>query len=164
MRSGPAATAGLMLALALVPVGCGEEQTTAAGAETTRPAAKPKPHGSAAAKRCRRSLGEFFDAMESLNNTVAVGLDYDGYLSTVNRVRATYAEIDADRLSIACLARVASPAEQALNAYIAAANTWGECLATTTCDPAEMEPGLQRKWAAAANLVARAQRGLRGML
>lgn len=161
MRSGPAATAGLLLALALIPVGCGEEQTTAAGAETAR--GKPaKPSDPKAARQCRRSLGEFLDAMESLNNTVAVGLSYDRYLSTVNRVRATYAGVDPDRLSIVCLARVASPAEQALNAYIAAANAWGECLATASCSPEEVEPELQRKWARASGLVAQAQSGLRG--
>ena len=160
MRSGPAATAGMLLALALISVGCGEEQTAATGAETTRPAAKPKPHGLAAAKRCRRSLAEFLDAMESLNNTVAVGLNYAGYLGMVNRVRATYAEIDADRLSVVCLARVASPAEQALNEYIVAANTWGEFLTTASCSPEEVEPKLQRRWAAASDLVAQAQSGL----
>lgn len=158
MRSGPAAIAGLLLALALIFPACGEEESAATGAEsaaerTARPIAW---------RQCRRSLGEFLDALESLNNTVAVGLDYEGYLSMVKRVRATYAEIDAERLPLLCLARAATPAEAALNAYIAAANTWGECLAVT-CDLTEVEPQLQRKWARASDLVGRAQTGLRAL-
>jgi hypothetical protein len=171
MRSGPAAIAGLLLALALIFPACGEEESAATGAEsaaertatratggaTSGAAAKAPP---AAQRQCRRSLGEFLDALESLNNTVAVGLDYHGYLSMVKRVRATYAEIEAERLPLLCLARAATPAETALNAYIAAANTWGECLADA-CDLNEVEPRLQRKWARASSLVGRAQTGLR---
>lgn len=172
MRSGPAATAGLLLALALISPGCGEEQTAARGAETTAREKAPdrtspttgrsQPRDSAAARRCRTSLGEFLDAMESLNNTVAVGLDYDGYLTMVNRVRATYAEVDADRLPLLCLARAAAPAEAALNSFIAAANAWGECLAAG-CDLAGVEPKLQRGWARAAGELSEVQAGLRAL-
>ncbi|HEY5814894.1 MAG TPA: hypothetical protein VIS95_00975 [Solirubrobacterales bacterium] len=158
MRSGPAATAGLLLALALTSVGCGEEQTVA----TPVKAAAPSKPARSVAPKCRRLLGEFLDAMESLNNTVAVGLDYDGYLTMVNRVRATYAEVDADRLPLLCLARAASPAEAALNSFIAAANAWGECLAAG-CDLAKVEPKLQRLWARASGELGDAQTGLRAL-
>lgn len=174
MRFGPAAPARLLLVLALILPGCGEQETAATGAATTVSDAKaagraspsvdrPNPRALATARRCRDSLGEFLDAMESLNNTVAVGLDYDGYLTMVNRVRASYAEIDAERLPLLCLAKVASPAESALNSYIAAANAWGECLATTSCDLAEVEPALQRRWAGASDLVGETQTGLRAL-
>lgn len=172
MRSGPAATAGLLLALALISSGCGEEQSAATetaaertAIKTTRgatsaPAASTKRPPAAddlvAQRRCRRTLGEFLDAMESLGNAVAVGLDYHGYLTMVNRVRATYAEVDADRLPLLCLARAAAPAEAALNSYIAAANAWGECLAATSCELSEVEPRLQRSWARASDLLAAA--------
>lgn len=180
MRSGPAAIAGLLLALALTSPGCGEEQTAARGADTAPAAsgakatgggetavtvsgaARPRTQARAAQRKCRTSLGEFLDAMESLNNTVAVGLDYDGYLTMVNRVRATYAEVDADRLPLLCLVRAAAPAEAALNSFIAAANAWGECLAGG-CDLAEVEPKLQRQWARAADELGEAQTGLRAL-
>jgi hypothetical protein len=181
MRSGTAAIAGLLLALALTLSACGDEQTAARGVESaakpmateaTRPAVSPADstpataradgHELAAQRQCRRSLGEFLDAIESLTNTVAVGLDYDGYLSAVNRVRATYAEVEAERLSLLCLARAAGPAEAALNSYIAAANVWGECLADA-CDLGEVEPKLQRQWARASSLLGKAQAGLRAL-
>ncbi len=169
MRSGPAAIAGPLLALALIFPACGEEESAATGAESATDAtvtkaergARPSERHLALRTRCRNSLGEFLDAIESLNNTVAVGLDYKGYLTMVKRVRATYAEIDAGRLPLLCLARAATPAEAALNAYIAAANTWGECLADASCEIGEVEPRLQRKWARASGLVGRAQAGLR---
>lgn len=162
MRPGPAAIAVLLLALALILPGCGDEQTSAAG--TTTSAARPAKADPAVAKRCRRSLGDFLDSMESLNNSLAVGLSYDAYLSAVNHVRSTYAPIDADQLPLLCLAQVASPAERALNTYIEAANTWGDCLATTSCDPESIEAKLQRKWAQASDLLSEAQENLRNLL
>lgn len=173
MRSGPAAITGVLLGLALILPGCGEEQTATAGGESTGPSAarvttSPAQRSAAAtagsaAKRCGHLLSEFLDSLESLNNALAVGLSYDGYLGAVNGVRSTYASVEADRLPIGCLAKVASPAEQALNTYIAAANTWGACLATAGCDSAEVEPSLQRKWARASHFLSSAQSGLRAL-
>ena len=126
-------------------------------------AGRAKPKVPRAARRCGRLLGDFLDSMESLNNTLAVGLDYEGYLAAVNRVRATYARIEAERLPLACLARVAGPAERSLNFYIDAANTWGNCLATSACDSEAVEPKLQRKWEEASDLLSEAQSGLRDL-
>jgi hypothetical protein len=170
----------VLLSLVFIPSGCGDEQTTAVGeaaaGEPATSSATTKSSEAAAgavgqasgrtgrskrAAECRRSLGGLLDAMESLNNTVAVGLDYEGYLDSVNHVRAAYAGVQADRLGIACLVRAAGPAERALNVYIDAANTWGNCLATASCDPEEVEPKLQRKWAEASTLLTSAQSGLR---
>lgn len=169
MRPGPAAIAALLLALALILSACGDEQTTAAGTgksaartteATTTNASAAGDRGSsshAVERQCRRSLGDFLDSMESLNNSLAVGLSYEDYLTAVNHVRSTYAPISADQLPLLCLARVASPAERALNTYIEAANSWGDCLATTSCDPESIEAKLQRKWAQASDLLAEAQ-------
>jgi hypothetical protein len=173
MCSVPAAIIGVLLGLVLILPGCGDEQTATAGGESPAPrpakatgAAKrgaPAASTRSAAKRCGHLLGEFLDSLESLNNALAVGLSYDGYLSAVNGVRSTYSSVEADRLPIACLARVASPAEQALNTYIDAANTWGDCLATSGCDSAEVEPRLQRNWAQASHSLLSAQSGLRAL-
>jgi hypothetical protein len=149
---------GLLLGLALILPACGDERTAAAGEErvtTSRQAS--------AAKQCGRLLGGFLDSIESLTNIVAVGLDYDSYLGAVNHVRSTYADLPADRLPLVCLVRVGTPAENALNAYIDAANTWGDCLATTSCDLESVEPDLQREWQQASNFLSSAQRGLRGL-
>jgi hypothetical protein len=172
MRPGPAAIAVLLLALALILPGCGDEQTSAAGTgksaaqtENATTAASSVANKSAsrdlaAAKRCRTSLGDLLDSMESLNNSLAVGLSYDNYLSAVNHVRSAYARIEADRLPLLCLTQVASPAEKALNTYIEAANAWGDCLATASCDSESIEPRLQRKWTTASDALSEAQRNL----
>lgn len=169
MRPGPAVIAILLLALAPILPGCGDKQTTAAGAEksavraaqaptTNASAARDKGSSNQAAERqCRRSLGNFLDSMESLNNSLAVGLSYDDYLTAVNHTRSAYAPINADQLPLLCLTQVASPAEHALNTYIEATNSWGDCLATTPCDPESIEAKLQRKWAQASNLLSEAQ-------
>jgi hypothetical protein len=179
MRFGPIAAAAVLLSLALILPGCGEEGTATAGgertaAESTARGKKTIPSGatgvrrtrvarSTAARQCGRQLGGFLDSMESLNNTVAVGLDYESYLGAVNNVRATYAGVPVKGLSFVCLARAAGPAEGALNTYIEAANTWGECLATASCNPASIEPRLQREWEEASDLLSAARSGLQNL-
>jgi hypothetical protein len=167
MRFGPAATVGILLGLALALPACSDERTAAAGRET-RASGKTEAMTSGAratapraARQCGRSLADLLDSMESLNNTLAVGLSYDDYLGAVNHVRATYANVEADRLPIGCLARVATPAEQALNVYIDAVNTWGDCLAIASCNPESVEPELQRKWAQASDLLSSAHSHVR---
>lgn len=175
MRPGPA-IAVLMLIAALALPGCGDGETSAAGAEQGVSSAGGTGATGAASSaskaaaglgtrretaRCRHALGDFLDATESLDNLVAVGVDYESHLSAVNHVRAAYAEVEADELPLPCLAAVAAPAEQALNAYIDAANTWGECLADASCEDESVEPELQRLWARARAQIASAQHGLR---
>jgi hypothetical protein len=178
MRLGPA-IAVLMLIAALVLPGCGDGETSAAGAgqsvpgtgaratangsQTTASASKA-PVGPGARRQtahCRHALGDLLDATESLDNLVAVGVDYESHLSAVNHIRAVYAEVEADELPLPCLAAVAAPAERALNAYIEAANVWGECLADASCEDESVEPELKRLWARARAQIASAQRGLR---
>lgn len=179
MRSGPIAATAALLSLALILSACGEEGAATAGGgkgsgvtetEAREAAVTPsararasKPVRSAAAKRCGAVLGDFLDSIESLGNTLAVGLDYEQYLHSVNRVRASYASVAADRLGLVCLSRVAAPAEAALNLYIDAANEWGNCLATASCDPDSIEPKLQQEWERASNQLAQARGGLRDL-
>lgn len=168
MRSGPIAATAALLSLALILPGCGDERTaTAGGGKEKTSATKSQARVPVATpnrvKRCGAELGDFLDSIESLGNTLAVGLDYEQYLGSVNRVRASYASVAADRLGIVCLSQVAAPAEQALNIYIDAANEWGNCLATTSCDAESIEPKLQRHWERASDQLARARAGLRDL-
>jgi hypothetical protein len=158
MRPGPAAIVVLLLAVMPILPGCGDEWTSAAG--TGKSTVRPVKADPLVAKRCRGSLGDFLDSMESLDNSLAVGLSYDDYLTAVNHVRSTYAPIDANQIPLLCLTRVASPAEAALNTYIDAANTWGDCLATSSCEVKSIEPRLQRKWAMASDRLSEAQENL----
>jgi hypothetical protein len=162
MRSGPAAIAALILVAAPIPAGCGGEQSTAADA-TAQPAPSHRPRagrqvGAGApprteARRCHRSLGDFLDALESLRNSVAVGVTYESYRVALDGVRSTYAAIEPDELPPLCLVQAGAPAEAALNAYIEAANEWGGCLTDASCDSAAIEPRLQRSWRRAGNSI-----------
>jgi hypothetical protein len=54
--------------------------------------------------------------MVKLRDALARGLSYDDYLREVQGVRSTYAHIDADKLSAACLLTSGGPAERKLTA------------------------------------------------
>lgn len=183
MCSGHVAILGLAATLALIPPGCGGDETATGAAtgttdgkaaiESRSGAAPPGVRGEAtagggadakrptASARCRRTLGEFLDAMESLANSLAVGLDYERYLGAVSGVRETYASVDAESLDLVCLGRVAGPAEASLNLYIDAANEWGECLAESACKTTSIEAKLQRRWEEADDRLGEASDGLR---
>jgi hypothetical protein len=162
MRLSSAATVGILLGLALILSACGEDGTTAADkpANTTNTVTAPPPHVATSRDSCRR-LRPFVGSMAGLRDDLARGLSYDDYLSEVQSVRSVYARIDADKLSAGCLLASGGPAERALNLYIEATNTWGDCLATVSCNTRTVEPKLQRKWALAAHRVTTAQQGLR---
>jgi hypothetical protein len=163
MRLSSAATVGILLGLTLMLSACGENGTTAAGkpdAATSTVSAPPSPPAATARDSCH-PLHPFVGSMVKLRTDLARGLSYDDYLREVQRVRAVYARIDADKLTAGCLLASGGPAERALNLYIDATNTWGDCLATVSCNTRSVEPKLQRKWALAAHQITIAQQGLR---
>jgi hypothetical protein len=162
MRLSSAVTVGVLLVLTLVLSACGGDGTTAAGkpAGTTKTTSVPLPHAATIRSSCRR-LRPFLGSMGRLRDDLARGLSYDDYLREVQRVRAVYARLDPDKLTAGCLLAGGGPAERALNLYIDATNTWGECLATVSCNTHSVEPQLQHKWALAARQLTAAQHGLR---
>jgi hypothetical protein len=162
MRLSSAVTVGILLGLALILSACGEDGTTAADRPASTAKTKPvrQPRGATADSSCRR-LRPFVGSMTKLRDDLARGLSYDDYLREVQGVRSVYARIDADKLTAGCLLAGGGPAERALNLYIDATNTWGDCLATVSCDTRSVEPKLQRKWALAAHRLTSARQGLR---
>jgi len=162
MRLSAAATVGILLGLALILGACGEDGTTAADKpdRTTSTASAPPPRAVTSDYSCR-ALRPFVSSMTKLRTDLVRGLNYHDYLREVQRVRAVYARIDAGKLTAGCLLAAGGPAERALNLYIDATNTWGDCLATVSCNTRSVEPELQRKWALAAHQVTVAQQGLR---
>jgi len=166
MRLSAAAIVGMLLGLALMLSACGEDGTTAASEpagtastastpSTPRGAPAPAPH-----RACRRELGPFVASLVALRDELARGLSYDDYLARVRATRAIYAKVRPKRVPIGCLVLRGGPAERAFNLYIDAANAWGDCLATVSCNTRSIEPRLQRKWALAENRLAVSQRGL----
>jgi len=160
MRLSPAVTVGILLGLALATPGCGGQAAPSAG--TGGVAAQGVETDSPATTRtCRSELHGLLDSMDELRGKLAVGLSYGAYLHEVKGVQAAYDRVPVDRLRLDCLVKAGAPAEQALNRYIAAADTWGHCLTLASCDSEAVEPKLQRGWALASGRLSAAQRGLR---
>lgn len=161
MRLSPAVTFGVLLSLTLILPACGDEHTATAE-RTTKESSGAKVSGdSTVDKQCRGQLGDFLGSMDTLRSKLAVGLSYDAYLHGVRETKGIYNRIPTDRLAIGCLVSTGAPAERALNWYLDAANSWGDCLADVSCSTESVEPKLQRKWAIASALLTSAQKALR---
>jgi len=165
MRLSAVATVGIVLVLTLGS--CGDDGSTAASGSasagsTTSPRSAAKSTGALRESRriCRRELGSFVASLAALRDDLARGLSYDDYLARVRGTRAVYAKVRPKRVPAGCLVVSGGPAERAFNLYIGAANAWGDCLATVTCNTRSIEPRLQRRWALAEKRLTIAQRGL----
>jgi hypothetical protein len=166
--------AGCASVLALLLGGCGgngsdrrESISATVTSETATTVAKqPEPsqnkkHAKAsAADPCQTQLGSFVASMDSLRRRLAVGVTYDQYVAEVRGIRSTYRKIPTRRVEIDCLGVVGTPAEQAFNRYIEAANDWGECVSEAGCSSETVEPVLQRRWRIASHFLSEADRGL----
>ncbi|HWA54882.1 MAG TPA: hypothetical protein VG816_11975 [Solirubrobacterales bacterium] len=167
MRLSAVATVGIVLGLTLALSSCGGDASTAAsgpastGSTASAPAAAKSGKTVAESRHaCKRALGPFVSSLAALRDDLARGLSYDDYLGRVRGTRAVYAKVQPRRVPAGCLVVSGGPAERAFNLYIDAANTWGDCLATVTCNTRSIEPRLQRKWALAESRLALAQKGL----
>ena len=157
-----------LAAVALALAGCGGGGTardgqapatgaTSAGkATTTARKTDPPPE----ARACARQVGEFLDGMAALRRNLVAGLDYEGYVGELKRIHRSYEGIPVDSLALSCLEAAGTPGEKALNRYIAAGNTWTECVETSGCEAASIEAELQSKWRQASLFLTKARRGL----
>jgi hypothetical protein len=168
MRLSAVAIVGIVLALSLILSSCGGDGGAAAsgsgsGAGSTATEPTPAKNAGAASKArhsCHRELGPLVASLTALRDDLARGLSYDDYLTRVGGTRTVYAKVQPKRVPAGCLVASGGPAERAFNLYIDAANAWGDCLTTVTCNTRSIEPRLQRKWALAERRLALAQRGL----
>ncbi|HEX6753912.1 MAG TPA: hypothetical protein VF093_10060 [Solirubrobacterales bacterium] len=159
MRLSQAATLGVLLSLILALTACGDGSSSGSGQATAAPSGV-RASRSAADVGCRGQLHPFLGSMDTLRESLAVGLSYEDYLDELGEVRSAYDRIHVDRLPAGCLLVAAGPGERALNRYIDAANVWGDCLATAACETESIERDLQRRWALASDLLSSAQSGL----
>jgi predicted small lipoprotein YifL len=158
----------LVVVLALALTACGSKGPAAATGEgpgstaqtkTSAPRAQGEPAESAApSASCRTQLNGFLAAMVGLRSKLEVGLSYDEYVAEVARVRAAYDSLPTGQLALSCLIGAGTPAEKAFNRYIAAANTWGECLSESGCRATSIEAQLQDEWEVASHFLAAARR------
>jgi serine/threonine-protein kinase len=154
--------AGLLLLALAVLAGCGE-----GGAVSARDGAKARSERGAVAfretpatDRCRAQLGGLVAAMDSLRDGLLAGLTYESYVGAVRGLKRAYERVPVERLPLGCLLAVGRPGERALNRYVEAANTWGDCLAQASCEPESIEARLQRSWRLASTHLGEALAGL----
>lgn len=163
-------SAGVLAALAasaaLALAGCGggggagtaQAEAPASAASTAQNATQPTAPKPAS---CSHQLGEFLGGLATLRTNLVAGLDYEGYVGEVKRIRRGYEAIPVDSLALSCLHAAGTPGERALNRYIAAGNTWTDCVETSGCEAASIEAELQRKWRQASRYLSKAQHGIR---
>ncbi|HEY1854179.1 MAG TPA: hypothetical protein VGG40_06275, partial [Solirubrobacterales bacterium] len=163
LRLAPLLLACLALTLALPA--CGSQSSTAAestAAKTTvssgEPAAAPKPAPGGAP--CDGSLGDFVEELEHLRRNLVIGVSYEQYVSELGSLRKSYDQVPVGKLELSCIAGPATSAESSFDRYLAAANTWGDCVSEAGCETAALEPELRHQWRRAAKQLAAAKQEL----
>jgi hypothetical protein len=116
-----------------------------------KPAATPQRQARGSGERCRRQVSGLLKSLAKLRGSLALGLSYEQYVAALSGVRAAYGRVPVQQLTLDCLSSDGTPAEQALNRYIDAANAWGECLSEAGCDTSSIEAGLQKRWRVASH-------------
>lgn len=99
---------------------------------------------------------EFVETLQDLDSRLDVGLTFAAYSERVGDTRVAYDRVDIEDLDGGCLEHVGVPAEDAMNAYIRANNTWNDCISDIDCDNDSITPDLQSEWADASQLVGEA--------
>jgi hypothetical protein len=169
-RLAPLLAAAIALALALP--GCGSQapaapqptDATTAGATESTPggiaesASRGKPASPSPA--CSSHLTGFLDQLEHLRRSLVVGVSYEQYVSELGTVRRSYEQVPVGKLDLACVSGPANSAEQSFDTYLAAANTWGDCVSEAGCETSALEPKLRRRWQLAAQFLAEAKEAL----
>jgi hypothetical protein len=167
-----AAACLLAAALALALASCGGDSSPASaqdnrGTESTPTGKSPselaqqRPRPVAAGSRCETQLGPFLEAMSRLRRNLVVGLSYEQYVAEMKALRGAYGAIPTVRVALGCLRAAGTPGERGLNEYIAASNTWTDCVEVPGCEAASIEGELQGQWRVASGYLSKAQKGLR---
>jgi hypothetical protein len=163
------------LVLAMVLSACGDQSPAATpkagtmaaknGGAPSQGQAKTAPAGAAKLPAqpspCSSQLGKFLSSMAGLRAQLVAGLSYEQYVGEVQSIRAIYGQIPADEVALGCLRAAGTPGERGLNRYIAAGNTWSDCVEVPGCASTSIEGALQKKWHQASEELSKAQRGMR---
>lgn len=169
LRIATALLVAAALALALASCGGGSPAASAkarsgggdATVKSRADLARQRPRAVGASGRCQAQVGGFLTALERLRRNLVVGLSYEQYVGELKAIHRTYAAIPTDRVALGCLRAAGTPGERGLNEYIAASNTWTDCVEVPGCESASIEAELQGQWHEAARYLSKAEQGLR---
>jgi len=154
-------------ALALALSACGGDSPEATAKAGTAAVSTPAPEATTKSKPpanpssgCLTRLDPLLKAMDALRSSLVSGLAYEQYVGAVKKIMASYDAVPAGELTLGCVQAAGTPAEKALNRYIAAANAWTDCVEVPTCEAVSIEAPLQTKWREASEYLSKAERGL----
>ena len=159
----------ILVVVGLVVIGAlaafGVVQAGILGPKPTVPppgASLPLPTSAAAlSDECVREVGPFISALEDLDSRLTVGLSFSDYSTRVGDVRVAYDRIDIPKLDAVCITLVGAPGEDAYNDYVAAYNTWNDCINNVDCSNDTITPQLQAQWAKATTTIAEIRAAMR---
>lgn len=134
------------LAIALVLAACGGAVAPGGDAEAETEEPPPDVAPAAVESECSDQLGDLIAALEELDGRLDVGLNFQTYSEKVGDASVAYRRVDFEDLGANCSERVGLPAEEALNAYIRANNTWNDCIQDVDCDTDSITADLQEEW------------------
>lgn len=160
-RSGAAALArrvalaALLTLLAVVVAACGQSAAQKAAARerdlriiTPELSDRLAKQAQANKTACQNAIGDFLDAIASIDSRLGVGMNFSDYSEKVGDATAAHDKLDASSLSGKCLS-AATDGEKALNDYIKAYNRWNDCVGNIDCNNDSITPTLQSWWAKA---------------
>ena len=76
---------------------------------------------------CPAPYAAMVRALTAMEAEVQTGVSYGQYENLLVKVRTAYNRLPTNSVSIACLNAVGIPAEQAMNNFIRASNSWAGC-------------------------------------
>jgi hypothetical protein len=136
--------------------------TGPSAAEKAAEAARKQQAMDAAARaQCQSQTAALLSAEEDLNGRLSgSGLTEADYLTRVGNISAAYGQTPVKQLQLSCLTNVGVPAENAMNAYVNASNTWNNCVTDISCSESSIDGQLQLQWSKATLELTRAKSGV----
>jgi hypothetical protein len=156
---------GVIAILALIGAGVwyfAIRDTGPSAAEKAAEAARHQQAIDAAARaQCQSQTAGLLSAEEDLAGRLSgAGLTEADYLTRVGNIAAAYGQTPFKQIQLSCLENVATPAENARNAYVRAASTWNNCVTDFNCTESSIDGQLQLQWVQASAQLNRAKSGL----
>lgn len=144
-------------------IACGDSGPSDAerrAAAAKKAKAKARAQAQARSEKCRDQLSGLLAGLKELESRIQIGMSYDEYTDQVADVNVAYNQVPFGQLDFGCVSKTGMPAEEALNSYADAADTWSECFSDFDCSLDSIDPELQKDWNRAGSQLDDAQSGL----
>ena len=107
---------------------------------------------------CVKQIKPFLDALNVIDARLDVGLSQQEYSDLLGAASVAYSRIEASELGRGACLSAGAKLEDAFNSYNTVASPWGDCIFDYSCDVDDLDPMMQKNWAAAARSIGQAER------